>query len=110
MGWGTEFTPDIYLSRYVFKSTWELDEKIKELSDGIQMYKDRLKQYISANPKDIIPNDWKEEPIEWLDMKASEIFDGMDELQNDLFRLEMFKRHLEETNKPIEDFNPFRNE
>jgi hypothetical protein len=30
MGWGTSFKADIYLSRQVFNSKYELDERIKE--------------------------------------------------------------------------------
>ena len=108
MGWGTQFKADIYINKQVFKSTYELDDKIEELSSTLNMYKALLKQYASATPRDIVPKEWEGEPIEWLNNKVDEIVDSFEELQYDLYRLRLFKDHLEETNTPIEEFNPYK--
>ena len=37
MGYGTLFTTDIYLNRQIFNSRHELDDKIKELENMIEL-------------------------------------------------------------------------
>ena len=38
MGWGTDFTADIYISRERFKNEYELDEKIKKRKTTFVLY------------------------------------------------------------------------
>ena len=61
MGWGTDFKTDIYLNRMIFNSKGELEDKIEELEKGITTCKEKLLMFASSTPKDIIPDDWKEE-------------------------------------------------
>ena len=42
MGYGTSFTTEIYLNRQIFNSRYELDDKIKELENYIELSKREL--------------------------------------------------------------------
>ena len=38
-----------------------------------------IKNVFSSNPKDIIPSEWKEEPIRWLDIEIDNILEQISE-------------------------------
>lgn len=97
MGWGTIFNTKIYLSRVVFDSIHELNDTISSTESIIEKYKANLKQYASATPKDIIPKEWEDEPINWLGNSIDECLEVLEENIEYLQKLRLFKQLLEET-------------
>jgi hypothetical protein len=91
MGWGTTFTADVFLNREVFSSNSDLEYKIEELKQAIEGYKKEISMYVSANPKDIIPDGWKEDGLNFLIFKLKEIFENYEEDLIMLAKLEMLQ-------------------
>ena len=107
MGWGTSFTTEIYLSRQVFNSKGELDERIKELEGYIESAKRELTAYAVATPRDIIAekdeSGYIQNPIDEVLRKTREIFEWMEDNYRDLNKLYQYKQYLEEN--PDVDIN-----
>jgi hypothetical protein len=91
MGWGTDFTAEIFLNREVFSSNSDLEYKIEELKQFIENHKKEISMYVSANPKDIIPDDWKEDGLNFLIFKLKEIFENYEADLIMLAKLEMLQ-------------------
>ncbi len=104
MAWGTDFTTDIYLSRETYTSRQEVINKIEELTDSINGYKTKLKMYASANLNDILPDEWNEDPISWLDVQLNDLFELYDEDTIKQYRLGLYLDYLKENN--IEHIKP----
>lgn len=98
MGWGTDFTTDVYLSRLVFTNKYQVEDKIKEKEKEIADIKQKLSMFITATPNTIVPTDWNEDPIDWLNMKFNELFEELEELNFSLFRLDLYNQYLEDNN------------
>jgi hypothetical protein len=98
MSFGTDFKVDIYISRKTFTSIEEVQEYRNELEEEIVRYKSRLQMYVSSNPKDIIPNEWKEEPIRWLQDESLELLTIIEENLNLLFKIDHYLEYLKENN------------
>ena len=109
MGWGTSFKADVYLSRQVFSSKGELDERIKELEEYIESAKRELTAYAVATPRDIIAekdeSGYTQNPIDEVLRKTREIFEWMEDNYRDLDRLYQYQQYLEEN--PDVDINQF---
>ena len=109
MGWGTSFKADIYLSRQVFNSKDELDERIKELEEYIESATRELTAYAVATPRDIIAekdeSGYLQNPINEILRKVHETFEWMEDNYKDLNKLYQYQQHLEEN--PDIDINQF---
>ena len=62
MGWGTDFKADVFLNRETYRTEYELDDKIEEIQLDIVNIRAKILMYSATNIKDIIPEDWKDEP------------------------------------------------
>lgn len=98
MGWGTDFKIDIYLNRQIYKNREEVEYKIEEEKEYIQSIKDRLKMFASSNIADIIPNDWKDQPIDWLNTQIDDLLDEYNNTKFNLIQLELYLEYLKENN------------
>lgn len=96
MGWGIQFKSDIYLSRQEYVTKQEVQDKIDELNKDIDSYKNQIKMFASSNPKDIIPDDWKDEPIRWINNQIEELFLLIDEYTVDNYKLQLYLDYLNE--------------
>ena len=100
MGWGTSFTTEIYLSRQVFNSKFELDEKIKEVERYIESAKLELTAYVVATPRDIIAekdeSGYIQNPIDEVLRKVNETLEWMEDNYRDLNKLYQYQQYLEE--------------
>ena len=100
MGWGTSFKADVYLSRQVFSSKGELDERIKELEEYIESAKRELTAYAVATPRDIIAekdeSGYIQNPIDEVLRKVNETFEWMEDNYRDLNKLYQYQQYLEE--------------
>lgn len=75
MGWGTDFRAEIFLNRINITNEYELDEKIDELNYSIEESKKELAMYAASNIKDIVPEEWKEEPVRFIRTMINDIVD-----------------------------------
>ena len=98
MAWGTDFTTDVYLNRLVFTNKYQVEDKIKEKEKEVADIKQKMAMFITATPNTIVPTDWNEDPIDWLNMKFNELFEDLEEIQMSLFRLELYNAYLEDNN------------
>lgn len=101
MSWGIEFQTEIYLSRQEYKTKYCVEDRIKELDELINECEAMLKMYASATPKDIIPADYSEEQISWLNNQINEQLEMYREYLLDRYRLKLYLDYLEE--KPIDE-------
>lgn len=98
MSYGTDFKADIYISRKIFTSLDEVQEYRDELEEDIINDKAKVLMYVSSTPKDIIPDDWKDEPIRWLQDQLIELLTNIEENLNLLFKIDHYIEYLEENN------------
>lgn len=110
MGWGTNFKPKIYLSKQTYPTMGILSDSIEELEEDIQNHKASILMYVSSNPNDIIPDDWKEDGVVFLQNKINDLLETLEEDMNNLQLLRLFKQHIEENDLNIEEFDPHKNE
>lgn len=100
MGWGTEFTIDVYLNRQIFSSRYELDEKVKELEKHIESAKRELTALAVGTPRDIMAekneDGFVENPIDQILARTQEAFEWMEDNYKELHRLYLFQQYLDE--------------
>lgn len=100
MGFGTTFTTEVYLNRKIFNSKYELDDKIKEIKNFIDLNKKELLALAVSTPKDVFSSENKEDFIEHpLDMiinRVNEILESLDDYYFELNGLYMLKEYLNE--------------
>jgi len=96
MAWGIEFNADIHLSRQDYNSNiYLVKDKLDEISTDINRIKSKILMFITANIKDIVPDDWKDSPINWLGQEMNELFEYYEELSIEQFKLSLYLEHLE---------------
>ena len=111
MSWGTDFTTNIFLSNMTFPNgISDVEQKIKENENRINILKQQVQMFVSATPSDIIPKDWNEDPIIWLNNQIEDLFEDIEELLIRNVRLQLYVEHLEsdEPNKIFVDFENVR--
>jgi hypothetical protein len=97
MGWGTDFTTDIFLSRENYRSIYDLEDKIKEDEKDLENIRSKILMFASSNPKDIIPEDWKEEPINFIHREVNNLLDELYELDMFLNRRYLYLQYLKDS-------------
>jgi hypothetical protein len=98
MGWGTDFTADIYLSKETYGSIYELEDKIKEDEKYLEDINAKILMYASSNPKDLVPEDWKDEPINFIHFEVKKLLDELYETDMLLCRRYLYLEYLKEHN------------
>lgn len=96
MGWGTDFKADIFLNRIVINNDSELDDLIRETEYDLNEIKTRLNMYVASNPKDITPDEWKEESLRFLHTNVNELIDELQEKTVLQYNLGLYKQYLED--------------
>lgn len=95
MGWGVSFKADIYLSRIKKE---DVDDKILEYESNIQNTKETILMYCSSNIKDLVPDDWKDEPISFIKNSVDLLWQDLMEDKQILTNLYHYKNNfIEET-------------
>ena len=101
MGWGTDFTSNIYLNKQLFSNVFEVEDKVSELEDDKKYLETKLHMYSSSNVKDIVPRDWMDDdPISWLQKEVSQILQELNEINVELYKLGLYKEFLD-SNKDV---------
>jgi hypothetical protein len=99
MGWGTDFTADVFLNRETYRSEYELDDKIEEIQLDIVNIRAKILMYSSTNIKDIIPEDWKDEPINFIYNSVNEELNNLTDNISHLQKLLLYKESKPDFNK-----------
>lgn len=98
MGWGTEFNTDIFISKQNFSSNNEVEEKLIEYDKIINNFEAIIKMYVSSTPKDIIPIEFDEEPMNWLNIQINELFENYRETLIERYKLLLYQEYIVENN------------
>jgi len=96
MGWGTEFTTEVFLNRLTFRTKKEVEEKIEENLVSIEDAKKRLQMFIASTPQDIIDPEWKVQPIDWLVNNTDVWFEIIQDTTKENVLLALYLEYLEE--------------
>lgn len=100
MGWGIEFTADIYLSRQNYnENICEVQEEIDHLEEVNRGYKEQMLMMVmggasSVSTKDEEGNDC--DPVEVLHAKFCEMLGYYEENLSHIIELEYYRKYLEE--------------
>lgn len=95
MGWGTTINAEIYISRVQFENKLMLEDKISELEKDIEADKSKILMFCSANPKDVVPEEWKDEPIVFIYNNVQDIFDNIHTNEILLYELYLLKDNFD---------------
>ena len=98
MGWGTDFTADIYLNRLTFSNVYELEDTIQNCKGEIEEHNRTLLMYASSNLKDIVPEEWKNEPMDFLRREVGKVLEELESEIRHLKDLEYYLQYLKENN------------
>lgn len=98
MGWGTNFTADIYLSRERFENEYELDEKIKETKEWIQTIREKILMVCmggkdSFNLKDCEDNEC--DAVDVVHRNVNEWLDWLIREEDKLFLYELLRENFD---------------
>ncbi len=97
MGWGTDFDVNVYLNRVIVENEYQAKDMIEELNEEIEDYKRKLAMYAAANPNDLVRDtEWKEEPIDWINIRINEIWEGLLDAHYRKIQLDLYLEHLEQ--------------
>lgn len=99
MGWGIDFTADIYLSRQVYHSIYEVEEKIEELKECNQDIKERMLMMLLGGVNSVNLNDCEGYPCDGVDIlhnKFCELLNLYNENNGQIHDLTYYKTYLEE--------------
>ncbi len=94
MGYGIQFKPDIFLSKCTISTVEELEEKIEETKQYIEDTQSRILMWAAANPKDVVPNSWKEEPINFIRNEVRDILNFIAEESEMLTKLNILLEYV----------------
>lgn len=96
MGWGIDFTTDIFLSRQDYNKNSELvKDKIDEKDVEINNIKIRLAMLVGASPNTIISEEWKNDVLNGLTNELILLLDELQELFIDKYKLVLYLEYLE---------------
>ncbi len=110
MGWGTTFTPEIYLNRLSFDTKYDLEQEIEDIKDCLSNIEKRILMISAARPEDICGEEFKDEPLSAIQNEVTNLLEEYQEDMHKLVRLELFLIHLEDTGEDIKEYNPFKDE
>lgn len=92
MGYGTDFTCEIFLNRMVFQNKSQIENAIDECKTNIETDTQQLMMLVSATPRYIVPDEWNEEPVRWLANQATELINA---IADNMLTLSDLNRYLE---------------
>ena len=88
MGWGTTFNCEIFLSKLEITSEEHLKDLIKDRELYLTEIKQKLAMLVSSNTRDIIPDEWKDEPINYLYGEVDNLINEYATYHKDLVKFE----------------------
>lgn len=102
MGWGTQFSADIFLSRERIENIYDLEREIQDVEKDIRTIRERILMYCSAGVnagirKDCEGNDL--EPIFCIHQDITELFEWYEESIAKTVKLNLMKEDWDEKEK-----------
>lgn len=94
MGWGTDFTANIYLSRERFETEYELDSKIEETKDDIRVAREKILMACMNGKEAFNIEDCEGNKFDLVDVVHKNINEWLDwllELNDKLYEYELLK-------------------
>jgi predicted DNA-binding protein YlxM (UPF0122 family) len=92
MGYGIDFTANIYLSRQSYSSKGEVEDRIREIDKDLNNCEALLHMYAVASPRDVSPPE--DEPIFYLKNRVNETLEEYQDLLSDRYGLEFYLEYL----------------
>jgi hypothetical protein len=99
MGWGIDFSANIFISKVSANDITDVEQLIKESKETIDRCKNKIQMYMSSNVKDVTPEDWKDEPVSWLIIEFNDTYETLEQELFTLFKLELYLEHLKKKQK-----------
>lgn len=100
MSWGTQFKADVFIRSVNIESKYQAESMIGHLRDDINNYITDLKMLAISRPKDIIPEDEKDNPFYWI---SSEVTFKTDEILDNQKKITLLELYLESLEPPYEE-------
>ena len=88
MGWGTTFNCEIFLSKENITSKEQLESLIEDKKLLLTEIKQKLAMFASANPRDIVPKEWEDESINYLNNNIQELVEDFTNIHIQLINYE----------------------
>lgn len=97
MGWGIDFTADIYLNKQSYSNKHEVEDKIKEINEDIQIAKEHLFLLVGGSTS-LVSDEFKNDKAIYLHSQVSDI---LNELENCIVQRKLLYLYLDylENNK-----------
>jgi hypothetical protein len=95
MGWGTDFTAEVFISRQTFQSLADVEDTIEEHQGNILTAELQLVALASATPRDIVPPDWAGEPALWITKTVQGLISDIILAEKMITKLELLKENFD---------------
>lgn len=95
MSWGIDFDTHIFISRESCKTIGEVDSRIEELQDELQLIKEKLLIFSSSNDFTRLYPDY-DDPALSLREEISGLFNWMQTNCSLISKLQLYREHLTE--------------
>ena len=96
MAWGLDFNADIYLSKQDYQeNVYQVIDAISEYEKDIENYERSILIHCASNLKDIVPEEWKDDSVVWLNNTITEMLNEIQTISKDIYKLELYKEYLE---------------
>lgn len=103
MSSSVDITIDITIPRVEGLSKSQVESFIKEKEEDLRGICQKLLMFTSANPRDIVPTDWDEEPIRWLRNQVVELLNDYETILKEeiglLHYLEVYDQYNRKDNE-----------
>lgn len=97
MGWGTQFKADIFISKELYHTKYEVEDEISDKESWIAKCKAKLLALALATPRDITPhNSDSDDPIWYVTKEVDYALESIEESEYKLFKLRLLLEHWEE--------------
>jgi len=97
MSWGIDFIADVYLDRQDYnKNPYMVRDAIQSCEDEINSIESSIKMLCSATPKDIVPEEEKDNVLNWLQIIIEDNLSSLQELYVKKYKLSLYLEHLED--------------
>jgi len=93
MGWGTDFTMDLFLNKETYKTVGEVEDEIESELQTIEHTKLQITVLLLMQK---IPNEFAEEPANYVTMELRNLFEFIEDSTKHIKMLELYARFLEE--------------
>lgn len=93
MGWGTVFSPEVYINKMLFESEYDVDSKIEELEAYLKSAEDDLLICAALSPKDFKESD-EDDVVFMIKRRFKEAIEFYRESIDTLNQLYLLRDHI----------------